>query len=407
MNLNINNLLFILCVFFYSSSSYADLQELVRRLALNNGYKQPESTYRQVNMQEVLIGKELFESTSISLNAEISCSTCHIKQFGLSDGLPNSVGIGADGESFERFRSGGQIIPRNSLSLLGSGSVGYKSFFWDGRVIDNGEAIMSPFSNDLPSTDPLVVAIHLPAAEIRETIAEDLFVASHKTESTNSATKIYSAITDKLKKEEKDLMLRLSEVKKIDFNELSFADVATSIASMIRYEFRLTESKFSRFMKNEQVLTEGEIEGALLFYGKGRCSSCHNGPYFSDFDFHTIAMPQAGFGKNGFGVDYGLYNSTFNPKDLYRFRTPVLHNVTKTAPYGHSGSLYNLSDAIISHVDPLSLFSFSESDAHERMQFLQALLKIDLPQNQSSLSINEIKLLELFLKTLEIDSHDA
>ena len=100
-------------------------------------------------------------------------------------------------------------------------------------------------------------------------------------------------------------------------------------------------------------MSESEQKGGLIFYGKGRCSSCHNGPYFTDFQFHAIATPQLGFGKNGFGIDYGRYNSTLRDEDRYRFRTPPLWNVTKTAPYFHSGSVQELEDAILLHVDPL------------------------------------------------------
>ena len=62
--------------------------------------------------------------------------------------------------------------------------------------------------------------------------------------------------------------------------------------------------------------------------------------------------PQIGFGKNGSSVDCGRCNVTFNPKDLYKFRTPSLINVSSTAPYGHSGSLPTLRDAVVSQHDP-------------------------------------------------------
>ena len=53
-------------------------------------------------------------------------------------------------------------------------------------------------------------------------------------------------------------------------------------------------------------------------------------------------------------VDYGRYNTTFNPEDLYKFRTPSLHNVSKTFPYGHC--LYSLTEAVQAHFDPLLFF---------------------------------------------------
>ena len=79
-------------------------------------------------------------------------------------------------------------------------------------------------------------------------------------------------------------------------------------------------SKFESFVYKNTKLSKDEIEGGLIFYGKGKCSVCHAGTHLSDFKFHNIIFPQLGFGRNGFGVDYGRYNITFDPKDLYKLR---------------------------------------------------------------------------------------
>jgi len=115
-------------------------------------------------------------------------------------------------------------------------------------------------------------------------------------------------------------------------NSLEYIDIARSIASFIRTEFRLKPTKLEKFVQGNETFNESELKGTLTFYGKGGCVTCHSGPHFSDFKFYTIAFPQLGFGKNGFGIDYGRYNVTFDPKDLYKFRTPPLYNVEKTAP---------------------------------------------------------------------------
>ena len=96
-------------------------------------------------------------------------------------------------------------------------------------------------------------------------------------------------------------------------------------------------------------------------------------PVFSDLKFHVVPFPELGFGKNGFGVDYGRFNVTFDPKDLYKFRTPPLFNVEKTAPYGHSGSVATLEGAIIAHFDPLRLVNLSTMDPLARHDFYKRL----------------------------------
>ena len=60
---------------------------------------------------------------------------------------------------------------------------------------------------------------------------------------------------------------------------------------------------------------------------------------------------------------------TFDPSDLHKFRTPPLHNVAQTSPYGHSG-VSSLNDAIVAHYDPLSVNQVFELDAGVGESFL-------------------------------------
>jgi cytochrome c peroxidase len=121
----------------------------------------------------------------------------------------------------------------------------------------------------------------------------------------------------------------------------------------------------------------------------------------SDFGFHAIAMPQLGFGKNGFGIDYGRFNVTHDPEDLYKFRTPPLLNAEKTAPYGHSGSMATLEEAIVAHFDPLHQFdpaSLTSLDRHEFFKRLAA--SADSGLLMGYLDDAEVEALVGFLKTL-------
>ena len=161
------------------------------------------------------------------------------------------------------------------------------------------------------------------------------------------------------------------------------------------------QRRFSKFISGESQLTDSEILGGITFYGKGMCSACHSGPHFTDFKFHTIAFPQVGPGKNGFGSDYGRFNFTLKYSDLNKFRTPPLHNVVKTGPYGHSGSLYKLSDTIIGHYDPFSLYRFDRMTGLERRELYQRLVSIsDSQPIPSDLTEKELNELVLFLNTL-------
>jgi cytochrome c peroxidase len=99
-------------------------------------------------------------------------------------------------------------------------------------------------------------------------------------------------------------------------------------------------------------------------------------------------------------VDYGRYNVTFNPKDLYKFRTPSLYNVEKTAPYSHSGSTRTLKEAVIAHYDPFELIEFNKLDSLERHEIYKRLTLNDASSRVGFLTLDEVEDVVTFLKTL-------
>ena len=327
--------------------------EILRNAALANGLLPAKQLFVDTDQHLAAVGRAFFESKNMSLNGRIACRTCHLDAFGSGDGLPNAVGIFGAGEGPARAFSEGKIVPRNTLPLWGRGGQGFNVFFWDGKVDFSGQRPLSQFGTDVPSADPLLTAVHLPPVEIREMIDDDADLSRFKTESPDQAQRLYARILTRLVQTERAALDDLASNLDKPLAEIVFGDVARSIAAFIRSEFRLRDTAFHRFVFADGQLGPDEIMGGLLFYGKGKCVNCHTGPYFSDLRFHAVPFPQLGFGKNDFGIDYGRFNVTFDPDDLYKFRTPPLFNVALTAPYGHSGSLPTLQGAIVAHYDPL------------------------------------------------------
>lgn len=390
-----------LAVLMPSIAAAGSIPEILRQAALDNGLIPVEETRLEADRELVNLGKQFFESKNLSLNGNISCKDCHLKQFSSADGLPNAIGIDGVGQGAERALSGGAIVPRNTLPLWGRGAIGFDMFFWDGKVDFTDGQRMSQFGDRPPSGDPLITAVHLPPVEIREMLVEDKVVFRSKREDVDSAKDLYETIMARLKTEEHSLVSRLAKKMSTSLDSLQMIQVATAIAHFIRTEFELKTTRFHQYVFEEGSLSDQELRGGLVFYGKGKCATCHSGPYLTDFSFHAIAFPQLGFGKNGFGIDYGRYNITHDPADLYRFRTPPLFNVEKTAPYGHSGSVATLRDAIQYHFDPLALAgvaTMSPLDRHEYYKRLAVagddLLRIGF------LSEEDVDALIVFLHTL-------
>lgn len=405
MNSAIRHLALLLLAISVSTAK-ADMRETVlREAAIRNGLLEPEKMVREIDPNLSAVGKQLFESSLLSLNSDMSCKTCHLDKFSSADGLPNAVGVGGTGEGLIRLKSGGKIVPRNTLPLWGRGSMGFSKFFWDGKVEIADNQVISQFGDQNPSTDPLVVSVHLPFVEIREMLVDDdqgngMFA----TESVGSANNIYQVLAGRIRSDEK-LGPQLANAAKTTIDSIDFGHIADAVAEHIREHFQIRNTRFHKFVFESEQLSSEEIAGGLLFYGKGRCALCHTGPMFTDFEFHAIPIPQIGFGKNGFGLDFGRYNVTFDPEDAYRFRTPPLFNVEFTSPYGHAGSVSKLADVVRYHVDPL-WNTETHRDLEQRQQLygqIRAWAAADI--DFQLLSPTEIESLVLFLQTLSFEQN--
>lgn len=390
----------ILCASPLSAAETA-FPRILRQQVLANGFVLARSLYRNRDEDLVDVGRVVFKSKKLSLNGNIACQTCHLNRFGSADGIPVAAAVGGTGEGPDRLLSGAKLLARKTLPFWGRGGVGFDTFFWDGKVDFSDGKRLSQFGPQPPSDDALITAAHLPVVEVREMLNEDAFVRSHMQESTEQAADVYRAIADNLRRFEPQASAALAAHLNKPVGELSYTDYARSLAAFIRSEFRVRETKLERFVDGTEELSPTEIRGGLVFYGRGRCVTCHYGPYFSDMKFHVVAFPQLGFGKNGFGVDYGRFNVTFDPKDLYKFRTPPLFNVEQTAPYGHSGSVATLQEAVVAHFDPLRLVNVSAMDPLARNEFYKRLaLGSEVATTVGFLNDDDVDAIVQFLRTL-------
>jgi len=396
-------------VFLTAGAAQADSmrESVLRTRAMETGLVRTEAVLPPISEPKSNAGRLLFESTELSLNRQTSCQTCHLDRFSSADGIPNAIGTGGDGEGIVRAEGEGDIVPRNTLPLWGRGSIGFDRFFWDGKVDGTIEPVHSQFGDTPPSNDPLTVAVHLPIVEIREMISDAREADELRTETVSSAARVFEQIESRVR-EHDGLSTALNAAYEISSSDISIIHITDAIAQFVRDRFRLHDTKFHEFVFEQIPLEPEELAGGLLFYGKGRCSACHNGPFFSDLEFHAIPFGQAGFGKNGFGVDYGRYNVTLNAEDIYKFRTPPLFNVTLTAPYSHSGNTYDLADAIRAHTDPLSVVSLEDLSAVGRVEFYKRLRAWSSDGNfEVALDQAEIDALAAFLGTLEFEDAEA
>ena len=135
-------------------------------------------------------------------------------------------------------------------------------------------------------------------------------------------------------------------------SSLGFQHAANAIAAFEIQSFMRTNSAFDRYLaRDNRALTDEEKRGAILFFGKATCSSCHSGPLLGGNNFANVGVPQIGPGVGKAApLDKGRGEQLTPPNTFYdfAFRVPPLRNVELTAPYMHDGA-YPTLEAVLRH----------------------------------------------------------
>ncbi|MGY1459362.1 cytochrome-c peroxidase [Luteimonas sp. A534] len=243
---------------------------------------------------QVELGRMLFFDPRLSRSHLITCNTCHSMGTGGADNVPASIG------------HGWQRGPRNSPTVLNA--VFNAAQFWDGRAADLAEQAKGPVqaSVEMNSTPELVV-------ETLQSIPQ--YVERFGTAFPGQA------------------------------DAVSFDNMALALEA---FEATLVtpHSRFDRWVLGDDAAIDAtERKGLELFVSSG-CASCHNGRNFGGqayFPFGVIERPGADILPEG---DKGRFEVTATATDEYVFRASPLRNVELTAPYFHSGQVWDLEQAV-------------------------------------------------------------
>lgn len=250
----------------------------------------PVPTDNPITDAKVELGKKLFFDPRLSGNNWISCATCHNPSMGFTDGLPRMLG----GPS---AKEGG----RNTPTIINSA---YNlSQFWDGRAATLEEQALGPILNP---------------------------------DEMNAGT------LDALVKELSEIPGYVNAFKEVFGTGVTAEGIAKAIATFER-TIIFADSPFDRYVLGEEdAMSDAAKRGMELFLGKAECILCHNGPNFTDNQFHNIGVPAAGPLKE----DLGRYNVTKKEADKGAFKTPTLRNITETGPYMHNGFFPTLFEVV-------------------------------------------------------------
>lgn len=295
-------------------------------------------------------GRRLFLDTRFSANGQVSCATCHQPARRFTDGLAKGRGIGQS--------------KRNTPSIVGTAYSPW--LYWDGRRDSLWAQALSPLEDPAEHGIDRRRVLEVVAADdgYRRTY-EELFGASPATTADVAIDK-------------------------------AFANVGKVIAAFERTVLP-TPSRFDQYVaavvardaELQQALFSGdEVRGLRLFVGKASCMQCHNGPLFTNNEFHNTGVlssvgevPDKGRADGLAEVLQDPFNcrGQFNdaptprcdeldfarsgPELVGAVRTPSLRNLDGTAPFMHKGQLDTLA-AVLEHYNeaPDAMIGHNEAE---------------------------------------------
>lgn len=342
------------------------------------------------NVLAATAGLQLFFDENLSKNHKVSCGTCHKPELSFTDGKELGEGI--------------KPLSANVPTIIGAAhqrwfySDGRRDSLWSQSITP----IEAPEEMDLPRSD--VLRYFFSVSEYRDTYRKLFGNLPNLTHLKRNATPMGSS-------EEKRLWKQMPVKSRRAYNQ-AFANIGRLLAAYIA-SIEISPTRFDRFVQSlqskqkskEVIYSNQEILGLKTFINsKNRCLSCHNGPTFSNKQFHNIGTRRpADLGRQAGAqavlIDpfncQGRYSGVsrdkcYNLKHLASFnatyysaggyKTPTLRNISSTAPYMHDGSLQDLKAVVEHYQTP------PKQQSHE-LQELQ-------------LTDSEVDALVAFLKTL-------
>lgn len=248
--------------------------------------------------EQVALGQVLFFDPRLSRGGTVSCNSCH-----------NLASYGVDNMSFSQGWKG-KFGGRNSPTVLNTSL--FIAQFWDGRAKTVEEQAGGPLLNPVEMALPNEAA----AEEIIRSIPD------------------YAPMFDQA----------FGKAKKGQSN-ITFDNITRAIGAFERT--LLTPARFDKYLKGDlNALSSKEKTGLKKFIDVG-CVACHSGVGLGGDQFHKFGLVDGPYWKftGSKKPDEGRFEVTQAEDDRFIFRVPGLRNITRTYPYFHDGSVWDLAQA--------------------------------------------------------------
>ncbi|MFC3203798.1 cytochrome-c peroxidase [Alteromonas oceani] len=330
--------------------------------------KIPQDPNNPLTAEKVRLGQFLFHETALAtegVNAEHSgtwsCASCHHADAGFKSGVPQGIGEGGEGfgvkgemrvfaYGFDKSSEDPDYVPDvqpfASPTIL---NTAYQEvMLWNGQ-----------FGNAQDGSVNMGLAEHVLAPQGTPKYENLRQLSGLETQA------IAGTAVHRLKTHE-DSVLQTNDEYVLLF-ELAFPQASEDIVSeagkaIAAYERTVLANRapFQRWLRGDSAaLTDLEISGAKLFFGKANCFSCHTGPGlsseqgaseaemfmalgFADFDpnhpqISGVVTDADSRGRGGF---------TGESEDDYKFKVPQLYNLADSEVFGHGASFDSIRDVV-------------------------------------------------------------
>ncbi|GLR45220.1 cytochrome c biogenesis protein CcsA [Mesorhizobium amorphae] len=253
----------------------------------------PTVANNPITPDKIALGKAMFFDPRVSASGVFSCNSCHNLATGGDDNRETSIG------------HGWQKGPRNAPTVLNA--VFNIAQFWDGRAEDLKAQAKGPVqaSGEMANTPAQLIATLKSMPQYVE-----WFNAAFPGEA----------------------------------DHVTFENFAKAIEA---FEATLiTPAPFDDFLNGDDAaLTSEQKQGLTLFMDKG-CASCHAGINVGGDGYYPFGLVEKPSAEVLPEKDKGRFAVTNTADDSYVFRVAPLRNVALTAPYFHSGKVWDLKQAV-------------------------------------------------------------
>lgn len=247
----------------------------------------------RITPAKIELGKALFFDPRLSASGVFSCSSCHNLATGGDDNLETSIG------------HGWQKGPRNTPTVLNA--VLNEAQFWDGRAEDLKAQVKVPMT---------------PGAQM-----------------SNTPENVVNTLNSMPGYVEWFGVAFPDDAEPVNFNNMAKALEAFE-ATLI------TPAPFDAWLNGDDEALSDEAKAGLTLFIERGCASCHRGVNVGGHGYYPFGLVENPGAELLPADDKGRFAVTSTEIDEYFFRAAPLRNVAVTAPYFHSGKVWDLKVAV-------------------------------------------------------------